>query len=212
MLGRYSVEEISEVFMYVVDRDNDQHCSLRFRAPSGGSLEVASHTPYCHEPDPLPEVWPFPFLLDQAVLALLALSLNQVASFALNLQDRSEFGIEPSHIRGRLAEVFEKCPRLQEVVLEDYDPGHFPDLTRDKIPPIRILTIKHPKEVSWEELVENVTEVARVRYSKEMPLERIEIFTAEEHPRIEELESLVSGEVKYRNIGSWEDHRKTRSY
>ena len=197
--GQYSVEVINDVRMQVFDLDGSQSCCLQIRDPSGATLRASRQA--SQEPDPFPpfadEIWPFPILFNQVVSTLLSLPLDHVTAFSADLQEASEFAVDPDQIRGRLAEVFEKCLDLQEVVLENYSPGHFPDISGKKMPAIRALVIKHPGNVSWEELVENVTEAARARHSRGAPLERIEIFTKEEQPRIEELESLVR-EVEYR--------------
>ena len=199
LLGKYSVEAITEVLMRVSDQDEFRQGSLHFRSPSGTTFKITCAMVFIPEPEPsfADEIWPFPILFDQTVATLLSLNLGEVVSLSIHLQDSLDFAIDPGHVKARLGAVFEKCLDLQEVVLENYSPGRFPDFSREKMPPIRTLRIKHPKDVSWEELVEDVTEAARSRHSRGAPLEKIEIFTAEEHPRIEQLESLVE-EVVYR--------------
>ena len=199
LLAQYSVESIDKVLVHVSDRVGAQRCSLQFHAPSGTTFWYT-----CQTDDPSGDIWSFPLLLDETVSALQALPLNQVVALAIDIPAPSQFVGDPdfNQIRTKLAEVLEKCSILQEVVLESYGPSCFPDFSREKTPPIRTLIIKHPEGVSWEELVENITGVARVRHTKGKPLDKVEIFTAEGHPEIEQLKSLVQ-EVMYREIGSW---------
>ena len=82
--------------------------------------------------------------------------------------------------------------------VDEISPRSLPVLSGERMPPIQVLVINHSEDYPWEELVEHVTEVARVRHSRDVPLERIEIITAgEKRLRIEELESLVR-EARYR--------------
>lgn len=191
LLGSYSVDAIDKVLIRVWDREAQQLCSLCFGAPSSATFHLT-----CKVPSPPDDVWHFPEVFDQAVSTLLSLPLGQVVMFVIDIRAPSDPAGDPNYIRTRLAEVFEKCSSLQEVVLTSYSPRGFPDFLREKMPPIQTLTITHPEDVSWEELVENVTEVARVRHSKGNPLNRVKIISSEEHPRIEQLESLVK-EVAY---------------
>ena len=199
LLRQYSIEVINNILIHVLDRDEQQSCSLQFRGPSGTLFQITRKTTYNPDPPPLisDDMWPFAILFNRVASALLSLPLGQVVVFTAVMQEESSFAVDPKPIRRKLAEVFEKCLDLQEVVLELYRPGYFPDISGERMPPIQAIVIKHSRDISWGELVENVTEAARVRHSGGAPLERIEIFTTEEHPRIEELESLVR-EVEYR--------------
>ena len=196
-LEQYSVEAINKVTMRVSDGEGHQ-TSLQFHSPSGNTFCFT-----CRDSDPSDELWSFTLLFDEAVSTLLSFPLSQVVAFTIDTED-SDFTGDPNHIRTKLAEVFEKCSKLQKVVLESYGLGRFPDFSRDKMPSIQALVIKHPKDISWEELVENVTEAAQIRHSKGKPLNRVEIFTAQEHPKIEQLESLVQ-EVVCSGIDSWKN-------
>ncbi|KAF9789674.1 hypothetical protein BJ322DRAFT_551526 [Thelephora terrestris] len=202
LLGQYSVKEIINVIMRVFDRNECQLCSLEFRDPSGTTFRTTRKT-FNHDPlQPVPDdVWPFPVLFDQAISTLLPLPLGQVASFSVDMREASDFEVDSDHVRGSLAEAFEKCKNLRAVVLESYSPGLFPDISGEKMPPIRVLVVKHPEGVGWEEFVNNVTEAAQARHSRGAPLDRVEIITTEEHPKVEQLEILAQ-EVEYRVIES----------
>ena len=109
-----------------------------------------------------------------------------------------DFFVNPAKVITKLAVVFEKCPRLDKVSLEQFPPHCLPSFSGDRILAIQVLLVKHSEDYPWEELVEHVTEVVQVRHSRGMPFKGIEIVTAtEKGSRMEELEDLV-GEVKYR--------------
>ena len=203
LLGQYSIESIDKVLMHVADRDGYPCCILQFHAPSGAIFWF-----FCRPVDQPDETWPFSTLFEQTVSTLLSLPLDQVVTLAIFMQDVPETAGDPHRIRTKLAEVFEKCSNLQEVVLENYDPGRCPDFSGEKTPYIRTLIIKHPEDASWEEMIEDVTEVARIRHSKGKPLERVEIFSAVGHPGTERLEALVR-EVEYSGVHSWRHGRIT---
>jgi len=199
LMGRCSIETIDRVVMIVSDKEGHKNCSLEFRTPSGTAFQIACATAYV--PEPLPpdsdEDWTPSVLFDQTVSALLSLPLDRAIGFSIDLEytplDPAADSVE---VVAKLAGVLEKCTNLHEVVLQNYLPVCFPVFSRDKTPPIQVLVIKHSKDVLWEDLAEHVTEVARIRHSRGTPLTKIEIFTKEKHPRIEQLESWVQ-EVKY---------------
>ena len=143
-------------------------------------------------------LWAFPALLDGTVSALSSLPLGNIIAFNVYIEHPSpDFTVDPTEIITKLATVFEKCPRLYEVVLTKFPPRCLPVFSGERMPLIQVLVINHSEDYPWEELVEHVTEVARARHSRGLPLKQIEIITAvEERPRIEELERLVQ-EVKY---------------
>lgn len=193
LLEKYSVEAFDEVFMRVSDWDEDQMWSVQFCAPTGTSF-CSTHA--------AEDLWPFPVLFDQAVHTLLSLPLGQVVALTICTQDSPNSLGNPNHVRAKLVEVLEKCSNLRKVVLGNYCAGCFPDLVRDTLPSIQTLVIGHPRGVSWEELVEYVTGVARTLHSRGRPLKRVEIFTAKTHPKMEQLEDLVQ-EVVYQEPASW---------
>lgn len=195
---RYSVGTIDQVIMRVAERDEYKRCSLQLCSPSGARFKIACQTAWIPEPfPPETDLWAFSVLFDQAVSALLSLPLGNVTTFAMATKySPSDFAEDVAGIVPRIAEVFEKCPNLREVLLQNYPPRALSVLSRDKTPSIQVLVIKYPWDDLWEELAENIAEVARARHSKGVPFKRIEIFTAEKHPRIELLESWVQ-EVKY---------------
>jgi hypothetical protein len=208
--GQYSVEMIDRVMMRVSDRGGHEDCTLQLRSPSDTRFRITCET--AHFPDAFPEVLevelPFSVLFDQTVSALLSLPLGNVTTLSIDMgHSPSDPTTDPTEIIRRFAEIFEKCRKLYEVVLENYLPRYLSALSRDRTPPIQALVIKHPEDVSWEELAEHVIEVARIRHSRAVPLKRIEIIaTSEGNPRIEQLESWVQ-EVKYRVEPSQKNRR-----
>jgi len=199
-LEQYSVGVVDRVVMRVSDQIGRKECSLQLHSPSDASFWISYETEqFAGTPpeDPDPE-WDFSILFDQAVSALLSFPLGNVISFSIDIEPPSDFVANSTEITGRFVEMFKKCPKLHEVVLDSCLPHCFPIFSQDRTPPIQVLVIKHPEGGSWEELAEHVTEVARIRHSRGVPLKRIEIITSlEGNPRVEPLESWVQ-EVKYR--------------
>ena len=195
LLGQWSVGIIDRVMMRVLDQDVYKVCSLKFYSPSGAWFQVAcepEHIPDLPLEDPVLE-WTFSILFNQAVSALSSLPLNNVTSFSIDTESSlPDPTADSTEIARRLAELFAKCLKLHTVVLENHLPACLSALSQDRTPPIQVLVIKHPEDVLWEEFIERITEVAHVRCSRDIPLQRIEIVTAsEENPRIEQLETWV---------------------
>jgi len=203
LLGQYAVEMIDRVLMGVLDEEGRESCSLQLCTPSGTVLQIACETPMPEEfpPPPLPDPqWTFPVIFDQVVSALLSLPLHAVTTFAIDADHRSsDPTIGPTDIVPGLAKVFKKCRNLHKVVLENYLPSCLPIFSRDEMPPIRVLVIKHPKDVTWSSFIAHAAEVARIRDSKGAPLERVEIFTHEKHPDIEPVQRWVH-DVRYQAV------------
>jgi len=206
LLGQYSVGMIDRVIMRVSDRDGHKDCSLQLRTPSDTRFRITCSTAYLPEtfPEDLDPEWTFSVLLDKTVSTLSSLPLGNVTALSIDIEPSpSDSTADSTEIVRRFAEVFEKCPKLHEMVLEHYHPRCLSVLSRDRTPPIQVLIIKHledksMEEVSWEEFAEGVAEVARIRHSRGVPLKRVEVIvTSEENRRIERLESWVQ-EVKYR--------------
>jgi len=199
LLGQYSVGAVDRVVMRVSDRVEHKECSLQLHSPSDTNFQITYATEHFAEtlPEDVDREWNFPVLFDQAVSALLSLPLGNVISFSIDIEPPSDSVPHSTEIAERFVEMFKKCPKLHEVVLDNYLPHCFSAFSQDRTPPIQVLIIKHPEGGSWEELAEHVTEAARIRHSRGVPLKRIEIITSSEgNPRIERLESWVQ-EVKY---------------
>lgn len=209
LLEQYSVGVVDRVVMRVSDRAVHKECSLQLHSPSDTSFWISYETEqFAGTPpeNPDPE-WDFSILFDQAVSALLSLPLGNVISFSIYIEPPSDFVTNSTEITGRFVEMFKKCPKLHEMVLDNCLPHCFSIFSQDRTPLIQVLIIKHPEGGSWEELAERVTEVARIRHSGGVPLKRIEIITSSEgNPRVERLESWVQ-EVKYRVEPSKENWR-----
>ena len=202
LLGQYSVEIIDRVAMCVSGTNKDKACSLRLSTPLGTTFQISCETTF--DPDtfdafpPNTGRWAFSALFDQAISALSQLPLGNVTTFSIDIKGSPPDSVAGStEVTTKLATVLRKCQKLDEVTLEHY-PRCLPVLLRDDAPSIRILIIKHSEDDLWEELVEHVAEVARVRHSRGVPLKRIRIITpTEEESRIKQLESWVQ-EVEYR--------------
>jgi len=201
LLGRCSVEIIDRVTVGISEQEEHKECFLQLRTPSDAMFTTACITQFVID-DPVPDddpLWTFSAVFDQTLSTLLTLPLANVVTFTIDIVPfPSDDTADPTDIVTRFAEVFKKCPTLHEVVLEDYPLDCLSVFSRDGMPPIQVLIIKHPEYLSWEELAERVTEVAQIRHSRGAPLERIEVVaTTEESPRIERLESWVQ-QVRYR--------------
>ena len=199
LLGQYSVEMINRVAMTISDQEALKECFLQLGTPSDTRFLIGYETQESFDSDEDPDPsWTFSVLFNQALSALLSLPLHNVVTFTIDVAPSPyDDTIDPTDIVTRFAAVFKQCPKLHEVVLDRYPPRCLSIFSRDITPPVQVLIIKHHEDVSWEELAERITEVARVRHSKGAPLKRIEIITAtENNPRIERLESWVQ-EVRY---------------
>jgi hypothetical protein len=123
---------------------------------------------------------------DQAVSARLLLLLHKLAGLAIRLE-RGHTDLEaPAALTARGAELLEKCPDVQGLAV-----GGCLQPLLSMIPTssaIQLLVKYSAGCVSWEEMIGQVTDVARIRNSSGVPLERIEVVSGEEHPKAEEPE------------------------
>lgn len=126
-LGRHSVRPIDGVLMYISNRREHRSCSLQSNSPSRSTFWITRGTV-----DPPDKIWLFLIFLIKRLSHCYRSRWTKPLLLPWTCKmNRSRRESQPH--RYKVCGGVRKCSNLQEVVLESYVPGRFPDFPQGKM-------------------------------------------------------------------------------